>query len=88
MDPNILGNFRVCIGVPLIIAGWRPGLRVGDSVYSGAAAWNYLSWLAYFTSLGVAFRRGRDGVGVVGAFCCAGILSGSGVLVGRAWGVG
>ena len=51
MDPNILGNFWVCIGVPLIIAGWRPGLRVGDSVYSGAAVWSHLSWLAYFTSL-------------------------------------
>ena len=36
MDPNILGNFQVCISVPLIIAKWRPGLQVGDSVYSEA----------------------------------------------------
>ena len=32
----MLGNFQVCISVPLIIAEWRPGLRVGDSVYSEA----------------------------------------------------
>ena len=36
MDPNILGNFQVCISVPLIIAKWRPGLQVRDSMYSEA----------------------------------------------------
>ena len=36
MDPNILGNFQVCISVPLIIAEWRPGLQVRDSMYSEA----------------------------------------------------
>ena len=36
MDPNILGNFQVCISVPLIIARWRPGLQVRDSMYSEA----------------------------------------------------
>ena len=36
MGPNISGNFQVCISVPLIIAKWRPGLRVRDSVYSEA----------------------------------------------------